>query len=88
MGILTASKKFMNRETALLMEIEDQILQVSDEQQGMSRSDFQGRCMVIARQIITTVRADIVGDLTKVREGIEADRLTMENIDKLIHRVS
>ena len=78
----------MDKETVLLMGIEDMILAVADEQQEMSRGDFQGRCTVVARDIIKAVRADLVNELEKVREGIEADRFTIENVDRLLSRVS
>ena len=78
----------MDKETVLLMGIEDTILVVADEQQEMARGDFQGRCTVVARDIIKAVRADIVSELEKVREGIEADRFTMENVDRLLSRIS
>lgn len=78
----------MDKDTALLMGIEDMILRVADEQQEMSRGDFQGRCSVVARDIIKAVRTDLVNELEKVREGIEFDRFTMENVDRLLSRIS
>ncbi len=78
----------MDKETVLLMGIEDMILAVADEQQEMSRGDFQGRCSVVARDIVKAVRTDLVNELEKVRAGIEADRFTMENVDRLLSRIS
>ncbi len=72
----------------VLMGVEDMILEVADEQQDMPRGDFQGRCMGVARDIIKAVRNDIVEELEKVRAGIECDRFTMENVDRLLSRIS
>lgn len=72
----------------LLMGVEDMILVVADGQHEMSRGDFQGRCMVVAGDIIKAVRTDIVEELEKVRAGIECDRFTMENVDRLLSRIS
>lgn len=46
----------MTPELKLLFRIEDLILNLAGEQQGMSRSDFQSRCSVVAKQIIAEVR--------------------------------
>jgi hypothetical protein len=78
----------MDKETVLLMGVEDMILSVADEQQEMSRSDFQGRCTVVAKDIIKAIRADVVNELEEVREGIETDRFTLENVDRLLRRIS
>ena len=78
----------MDKETVLLMGIEDMILAVADEQQEMSRGDFQGRCTVVAKDIIKAIRADVVNELEEVREGIETDRFTLENIGRLLRRIS
>ena len=71
----------------LVMSVEDMILEVADEQQEMSRGDFQGRCTVVAKDIIKAVRADFAGELNKLRAGIESDRFTMENVDRLISQM-
>ena len=78
----------MDKETVLLMGIEDMILAVADAQKEMSRGDFPGRCTVVARDIIKAIRADVVNELEEVREGIETDRFTLENIGRLLRRIS
>lgn len=72
----------------LVMSVEDMILEVADEQHEMSRGDFQGRCTAIAKDIIKAVRADIVSELREVRDGIETDRFTLENVNGLLRRIS
>jgi len=48
----------MDKEFRLRHLVSDMILEVADEQQEMTRSDFQGRAEVVARKIITLVRSD------------------------------
>lgn len=38
------------------MRVADMLLELADEQEMMTRSDFQGRADVVARQIISLIR--------------------------------
>jgi hypothetical protein len=46
----------MDTEMRLRMDVANMILEVADEQQELTRSDFQGRADVVARDIIRLVR--------------------------------
>ena len=46
----------MDPEMRLRMQVADMILEVADEQQELTRSDFQGRADVVAREIVALVR--------------------------------
>ena len=48
----------MDKEFRLRHLVSDMILELADEQQEMTRSDFQGRAEVVARKIIPLVRSD------------------------------
>jgi hypothetical protein len=46
----------MDKEFLLREQVSDLILTFADEQQDLTRSDFQGRAVVVARQIIELVK--------------------------------
>lgn len=60
----------MERQTELLMAVEEMILKITDVQQEMSRGDFQGRCTVVARDIIKAVQLNFVEELKTVRVAL------------------
>jgi hypothetical protein len=47
----------MDKDFALMMEVQNAILEVVDAAEDLDRSDLQGRAMVVARNIINSVRA-------------------------------
>jgi hypothetical protein len=48
----------MDKEFQLRFTVADMILGLADEQHELTRSDFQGRADVVARNIIDLVRRD------------------------------
>jgi hypothetical protein len=46
----------MDKEFQLRHEISDMILEIADEKELLTTSDFQGRAVVVARKIIDRVR--------------------------------
>lgn len=59
----------MNPDMQLLLDIENQLLELADEQQDMDRSDFQGRCSVVARKIILQIEQGVAAKIEKLLEG-------------------
>jgi hypothetical protein len=57
----------MNNETSLHNEVSEMILALADEQQQLTRSDFQSRVDVVASKIIRLVQGAINGDIGSAR---------------------